>query len=420
MSKVKGISIRFKIIASLVSLCLLSLLLSSLIVGTQVHTTLKTQAREELKATVTQKANQYNLIFKRLAEELETVEIFAKDLFKRNEELNKLNKKVLMPWVDKGTGYGFKKGYGSIDKNEELSSKLPKIQRIGKLLEGVAASNDLILLAYFVSPDGIFVANDDAAVADIGTVEKWIPKKRPWYTAAISKRQAAWTEPYVDAGVKKTLIVTVASPIYSNSNEFLGIIAFDVSLQTIKDDILSIDLKYESYSLLIGSNGKVIVAPDVDKNSKNWDSSYKTEDLLNTSNTKLNAVARDMVKLRTGLGDFKAKGDNKYIAYAPLEGLDASVGVIVSEKEVVAPAFDILKWIGIVALLIAILAILVGFLLGNSISKPILELTKIANDISTGKAKLTTLEITRKDEIGLLTEAFNRLISSLKIAMKLK
>lgn len=418
MSTSKGKSIKTKIILSILGLCLLSLAVVGFVVGTEIKSTLKEGTKRELVNTVSERSKQYNLIFQRLYEELNTVKLLAAEVLRREGELSNLDKPVLMPWVGEGTGSGSGKGYGSLKLNDRLASKVPKMQRIGKILEGVGSSNNLIILAYFVSPEGIFVSDQDAVTAKISDIEAWIPSKRPWYLAATTQRKTAWTKPYIDANTKK-LVVTVSSPVYSNDNRLVGIAAFDILLQTIKDDILMIDLEYEGYSFLVGNDGKALVMPTMTRQSSNWNKEHETENLLNTSNKAFSFIVSKMVEQNTGIGEFTVeKEGNKYLAYAPLSELDASVGIVVSEKDVVQSAFDIVKWISIIALVFSVLAILIGNYLSNSITKPIVGLTEKANAISSGKAKLSTLKVTRTDEIGALTTAFNRLIIGLHLAMK--
>lgn len=419
MNKIQGWSIKTKIITYFVGLCLASLVAITFVVGTQIHTTLKESAKHELINIVSEKSNQYNLIFKRLSEELDSVKFFASDTLKREDNLSLFNKSVLMPWVGDGTGTGIKNGYGSTELNAKLVESIPKLQRIGKMLEGVGSSNELISLAYFVNAEGMFVSDRDYMTKNIGQSEAWEPKNRPWFKAAISHKKTIWTKAYIDVATKD-LIVTVASPLYDMKDKLLGVAAFDVLLKTIQEDILTINIKYDNHAFLVGFDGKALVTPTIEKQNKSWDSNFESETLTRTKNNGFNIVVLKMVKAEKGVGVYKdTSGNNKFLAYVPLKNLDASIGVVVSEEEVVAPALRIIKWMLIVASVISLLAITFGIMLGNSISKPILELTNIANDISNGKVELKRLTVTRDDELGMLTKAFNRLISSLKIAMKL-
>ena len=91
-----------------------------------------------------------------------------------------------------------------------------------------------------------------------------------------------------------------------------------------------------------------------------------------------------------------------------------------SKDEVVRPAVAIRNIILVVWAAVLAIAILAGFFVGNGITKPINELTRAAELISQGKMDLDVLPEDRKDEIGRLTQAFNRLVTSLRIAMMQK
>ncbi len=106
------------------------------------------------------------------------------------------------------------------------------------------------------------------------------------------------------------------------------------------------------------------------------------------------------------------------MSYAALPAIGASVGITVAEKEVMKPALEIQKLIIGVWAFVVLLSIIIGYAIGSSVTKPINEIIKRADLISKGETDLDVMHTKRKDEIGVLVESFNRLISSLKIAMK--
>ncbi len=415
---IQGMSIRTKIIISLVGLSLISLAAVSTIVGYQIHKELKQQATHQLISTVKQKSIEYNLKFQRLAEEAEAVADFASEQLQRNESLTTLNHKILMPWVNEGTGTGLNNGYGSPEISLRFQSEIPKIQRIGRMLKGIASNNNLIADAYFSTTYGIFVGDTDKQIYGLEKREAYTPSKRGWYKLAIEKNQTIWTEPYIGASSGR-LMVTVATPVYGRLKKLLGVVGFDVLLKDIKKDVLAIDTGFDGYSLLISNNGKALATPNTKKGNENWDQQFKAENLLKTDNSDWNNLVAEMIKGNIGSGEFKDK-ETHFLAYAPVNALNASVGLVVTEKSIISPAISILKWIAAIAALISIFALFVGSSLGNSISKPILELTHLINEASTGKTKLEPIGTKCKDELGLLADAFNRLTKSLKIALDMK
>lgn len=416
-NSIKGTSLKTKIILTLVGLSLVALAAVSTIVGLKIHKELTQQARHQLSNTVIQKSEEYNLIFKRLSDEVEAVAVFSSQLLQRKEALTDVGHRVLLPWVGKGIGEGYSKGYGSPELVSKFSEKSKRVQRIGNLLAALVKKNDNIAGGYFATADGLFVSDTNKSIFDLLELEAYIPAKRSWYKLALEKRKTSWSEPYVGASLKK-LMVTVATPVYDNKRNLLGVVGLDVLLEKIEKDILQIDTGFDGYSLLINSDGKALVSP-VEKNQDlEWNIEYSAENLMKTDNKSWNTVISKMFTGFTGIGEFEDNGTN-YLAYAPIAALDAKLGLVVSEKSVVSPAIDILKWILGVAAAISLLAIFVGIYFGNSISKPILELTDLVNEASTGKSKLITLTSIRTDEIGLLSDAYNRLIKSLTISMEL-
>jgi methyl-accepting chemotaxis protein len=57
-------------------------------------------------------------------------------------------------------------------------------------------------------------------------------------------------------------------------------------------------------------------------------------------------------------------------------------------------------------------------LINWSITKPIIKLTEAADAISKGDSKIGELKVVSNDEIGKLTESFNRMSASIKLLLE--
>ena len=68
--------------------------------------------------------------------------------------------------------------------------------------------------------------------------------------------------------------------------------------------------------------------------------------------------------------------------------------------------------------LVLLITTWISLYVGRWITRPINNLTRVANLISQGKTDLEELPEDRGDEIGLLTRSFNRLVNSLRVALK--
>lgn len=406
--QISGFSIKTKITLVIVLLVFVSLSIIGYIASSEGSKALSGQAESHLKIVTSQKATEYNSVFERIQDEIVGVAKYASKTFTRTDISTDLKFALLLPWT--GNGYGspelFKKHYGEI----------LILQRIGAVLEGLVSSNPYIELGYIATDTKITSFSDEKIVGVIKDIDGYDPTGRPWYTGAKEAGKLIWTQPYVDANTKK-LVVTCAVPLFRPDKTIIGVMGFDVLLATIQKDILTLDIGYNSYAFLVGKKGDVLVRPGMTEKDTRWDETYKTDNLLKTNNPTFNSIIREMIGGRRGVKSYSAEKEDKYIAFAPLKSIGASMGIVASKKEVVRPAVSIQYLILGITVIVLVIAIVIGFVIGNNLTKPIKELTTMANLISQGKMDLDVLNEDRKDEIGILTKSFNRLVISLKLAM---
>jgi HAMP domain-containing protein len=69
----------------------------------------------------------------------------------------------------------------------------------------------------------------------------------------------------------------------------------------------------------------------------------------------------------------------------------------------------------IITLITLSVVVMWSFFLANSITNPIVRLSKIATSMSTGELKDPEIELLSNDEIGELQTAFNRMVNTYKI-----
>ena len=406
--KIKGLSIRFKLIAIIVSLMVTSISIAGFISIQHSRDALATQAQEHLLRDVRLKSNEYALSFERIREEAIGVASYVSRTYQRENITEEIDMKILMPWDGQK--------YGNPELDAQLASEKRFLQQIGLVLKSTVSQNPYLSIGYFGTETGLTVFDDDTTVKVIEKLEAFDVTQRPWYIEAKELKQVIWTEPYVDANTQQ-LVVTCAVPVYAVDKRLLGVVGFDVLLETIQTDILTLDIGYDSYAFLINGVGGVLVRPGMDAQDARWDTTYKTDNLLTTENQEFNAIIKTMTTLQTGISQYYSSGDIKIIAYAPIKAINASMAIVASMDEVTGPAIAIRNLIAGVFVVVLLVSIVIGLLIGNSITRPINELIVQADLISMGKRNLEVLETDRRDEIGVLTQSFNRLVISLKMAM---
>ncbi len=410
-------SIRTKITLIIVLLVIVSLGIVGVIAVQTSMKALADQAENHLQQMSNQKSKEYNQVFEKINAGIIALADYSRILAESDDinTENKFTSVLIFNSTGPVKGSEFKK------RKADIHQKYMQYQRMGQAFSSYVKANPFILAGYIASENfngsALMVPNKRSTYEVLLNIPTYHPHIRPWYIRAKQEEKTIWTAPYIDADTKK-LIVTCATPVYNNNKELIGVAAFDVFLTTIERSILKLDIGYNSYAFLIDKKGKVLVRPGMKKGDLKWDSSYNSDNLLKTGNAGFTKIVKKMIRGDSGTDIYEDvdKGET-YIAYSPIKAINASMGIVVVKNTILQPAITARMYITGVCLLVIILSIIIGVIVGNGITKPINELTMMANLISQGKMDLDVIEEKRKDEIGVLTKSFNRLVISLKLAM---
>jgi len=168
------------------------------------------------------------------------------------------------------------------------------------------------------------------------------------------------------------------------------------------------------YAYMINSKGTVVAHPDKDRVLNQWNPIEKAK-----NDETLESVAREFEKIlqeRIGVSSYSFQGNDLYDAYAPVEGTDWIVVVTANKNEVLSSIPVLQRDITIIVGVILLVSIALVYLIGYSITKPIIETVQHSE-------KIASLDITqdvpkkylkKKDEIGKLSVAMQTITNSLK------
>jgi len=125
------------------------------------------------------------------------------------------------------------------------------------------------------------------------------PRARGWYKSAQEQGKLVFSDPYLDA-VTKQMAVSVAMPYKGLSGQVRGIMAEDILLQTLVDNVQNINLHGEGYAYLFDSKGIMLAHPDKSVVSKN----ILEEDKLKN----ISASFKEMLDKDQGFTQFSENG----------------------------------------------------------------------------------------------------------------
>lgn len=165
----------------------------------------------------------------------------------------------------------------------------------------------------------------------------------------------------VKSKVSNTPVLVFGAPVYSKSNELVGILGSAVKIGFLTDKVADIKFGQTGYAWIIDHRGVVISHP-------------KKEFILEMNLAQqegLKETAAKMLVWETGHDVYYFQGVKKVSGYAPVELAKWSIAVTQNHDELMAPASQIRNFILIWGLVFLALTIAVVLYFAKSISNPI-------------------------------------------------
>ena len=216
------------------------------------------------------------------------------------------------------------------------------------------------------------------------------PRIRPWYKQARQQGKQIVTAPYVDASTGE-LVITFAQPTDN------GVLAGDVALTAVVNQVLDIDLGENGYAALLDAKQQFMVHPDKALIGK------PISQFLSSAQLQPGAIVT---------ADFNRH--HSLLGLYPIAGSDWQVLLVTPEKEAYA-SLAALRWSSwVTGILTIVIVTLISGVIISRLLKPLVNLGVVMSDIAQGEADLTKrLEVEHNDEIGALSHSFNVFVGSI-------
>jgi two-component system sensor histidine kinase/response regulator len=291
------------------------------------------------------------------------------------------------------------------------------------LLRASVEQDGMVSLGYVAFEDGGVIAFDHDIIDVLNAIKPFDPRQRSWYIAARETGEAVWVDTYVDAHTKK-LTTTCAAPIYDQNGAFIGVVGFDVLLETIQQDILSIDIPPGGSAFLVNQRGDVLLHNTLMSRQGRWDQPISTENLLNDPNPHLRVIAERMTRAEQGVERLMIQHEEVYLAFAPIPSAGWSVGIVIPVAEVTGLAQQVSEVItlrqevlsGQIVLVIVLSVIAVSLLSMPAaliLTRPLRELQAAAQRVAAGDLTYRVPE-SGDYEIANVGHSFNTMTDTLR------
>lgn len=200
-------------------------------------------------------------------------------------------------------------------------------------------------------------------------------------------------------------VIAVCAPRRNNKGEIIGALTGIIDLKQITKIINSERILKTGYSIMIDNKGTVMAYPD--------EASIMKFSLLNIDDQGTKEIVRSMLKGNSGVGYYTYKGQKKLAAYCPILRNGWSIAVTVPQEDIFSSVTALKNKMLFASVIITMLMCLVILSFTRKhILRPIIKLEKAANIVSQGDLQ-HRVEITDNDELGRLSESFNKMTQKL-------
>lgn len=163
---------------------------------------------------------------------------------------------------------------------------------------------------------------------DLATKQDYLNKA--WYSKAKKKRKAVWSDPFEE--VNGNVICSYCIPIITASNKVLGVLAVDMSLADLTEQVQSVKPYSKSFLTIMDRNLNFVVHPD-----KNLILKGNPSKVLDKQKYEVNeTIFVDIKNQVRGIGAFGERGAKKYLYYAPIKRIGWTVTLECDEDEIIA------------------------------------------------------------------------------------
>ncbi len=394
-----SVGLQGKIIALLIVLSVIPLTLAGHLLTDYSIDALTDATQEGVTDVVDAKATHYGRTFHAFKQDVEAVSGYIPAVWNASHPRSPDASRV---WISPN-GTGYPDYAGVVDNGPWVTGAF----------DVLIHNKSAVELAYFGTSSPVIFFNKPM-VATLQDIRPFDHRTRPWYTMARDANDTVWTSVYVDAHTGK-LVTTVATPVYIDGR-FAGVVAFDLLLETIQQDILDLQFSGSGYAVLADSQGDVIVHPDYTVGDRRWNETFAEVNVCNMSG--LASVGAAMVNEEEGIASVTINGRDYYVAYAHVPEINGSLAFFVGEEQVTGPISSLRRQMYLGVLTLAVIVAALGVYFARSVTRPLERLTEGAERVARGDLDHVVDHPRGDDEIARLTRTFNDMIDELRASQR--
>lgn len=284
------------------------------------------------------------------------------------------------------------------------------VDRVRGIFDNIASQTNGILTYYYrIDPDisrdvkGFWyideygVGFEEHAVTDISSYDTSDMSSLVWFTVPKLYGRAVWLPPYETENLD-VYVLSYNVPVYKDGT-FIGVIGIEIDYSTMATQVNNIRLYDTGYAFINDDEGNIIYHPYIDVLSLPEDQIPSVPDGLlveGLSRYTFDGVEKECVCLRLHNG-------MRLNVCVPLDEINGNWEALL-RKTVFSSVF------------VLIVFVLLALYFSGTLTKPLLELTKAAKQISEGDYGVI-IRHQSNDEVGVLARSLDQLVTNLRTSI---
>lgn len=271
----------------------------------------------------------------------------------------------------------------------------------------------------------IYTTNEQGEKLDLLSVTpNYNARVRPWYTSAVKAGKPQWGNPYVYFA-EQVLAIPATKPIYDEKGNLNGVLSVDLRLSDINDFLRNLEIGETGQAFIIQRDGLLIGTSNsqlpffIDENQKAQRiKSIDSNDLLiQSTSLYLREKFGSFVNItQTQRLKFKIQEELHWLQICPFQdefGLDWFIVVVIPENDFMSRINANTRLTLFLCFIALIVAIFIGFYTTRWVTQPLLFLNQAAKNFAKNQLH-ESIDIQRDDELGELTQSFNKMAVKLQ------
>jgi len=240
-------------------------------------------------------------------------------------------------------------------------------------------------------------------------------KGREFYKKIIEEKQDSFIGELHVSELTKRHVIVVAHKVVDSFGDVVGVFGATIPLESLSKMVSRIAMGEVGYGWIVDGTGLVLAHPE-----RSMVGQFNVLKSSQAGYKGLEELASKMVKGQQGFGTILTPdGKRLFVAFTPIPGTpNWTFGLAIAESELFARANKMIFMVLIVLLIIVGMIVLVSFIVGQSISKPIKSLAQSVQKFGSGDLAVE-FHVKTRDETLQMASALKDMAQSLRNSLSL-